>query len=173
MPSFSLLDSFATGSHPMPGQTANHAATYAAIIIGAGQAGVALSHCLQQRGVAHSPAAATSRCRGRSWAFPHIPSCEHWAYSRLLVTRDSWLGRLLFSKLLKQGEPATPPSPRRLCKRSGVRRVGRVSAASRTEIRCDDGQVVLAPDLSVGWCTGFRASDDFLDVYEFANRYDC
>jgi len=89
------------------------------------------------------------------------------------ITRDSWLGRLMFSKLLKQGEPATPPSPRRLCKRYGVRRVGRVSAASRTEIRCDDGQVVLAPDLSVGWCTGFRASDDFLDVYEFANRYDC
>jgi putative flavoprotein involved in K+ transport len=81
------------------------------------------------------------------------------------ITRDSWLGRMMFPRLLKKGDPATPPSPRRLDKNYGVRRFGRVSAANCTEIHCSDGQVIPTQDLSVVWCTGFRASYDFLDVY--------
>lgn len=50
---FSQRGQLTADANPMSQHTTKHAEIYSAIIIGAGQAGVALSHCLQQRGVAH------------------------------------------------------------------------------------------------------------------------
>ena len=81
------------------------------------------------------------------------------------ITRESWLGRIMFPRLLQKGDAATPPSPRRLARTYGVRRVGRVASVDRSQIRCTDKQEVSLSDLTIVWCTGFRACYDFLDVY--------
>ncbi|MCA9108417.1 MAG: NAD(P)-binding domain-containing protein [Planctomycetaceae bacterium] len=80
------------------------------------------------------------------------------------LTRESWMGRIMFPKLLRKGDAATPPSPRQLARSYGVRRPGRALAADNAAVHCRGGDVPT-DDLTVVWCTGFRATYDFLDVY--------
>ncbi len=81
------------------------------------------------------------------------------------ITRSSWLGQRMFRKLRMESDPATPPSPRQLAKKHGVKRTGRVETVGPDAVSCSDGQIVPLDDLTIVWCTGFSASYNFLDVY--------
>ena len=56
------------------------------------------------------------------------------------------------------------PSPRWLATEFGVRLVGRVAEASGTSRVCAGGEIVPFNDLTVIWCTGFRADFGFVRV---------
>jgi putative flavoprotein involved in K+ transport len=96
----------------------------------------------------------------------------------LSIKRRSWLGRLLHNVWIRTPEGdlaggiATPPSPRLLKRRYGVKLVGKVVAADDRAIKCDNGEKVPLDDLQVIWCTGFRANYDFIRVEQRELAFD-
>ncbi len=136
------------------------------LVVGSGGSGVQICHELAASGRFAAVYLAASGNFTLPWKVLGIPT-----YSLLRslgvfkITRESWLGRMMFPKLLRKGDPATPPSSRRLAKRYGVQRKGRVTAVDHAAIQFSRGQAIPTDDLTVVWCTGFRASYDFLDVY--------
>ena len=146
--------------NPADIQTAN------VLVVGSGSSGVQICHELAACGRFDAVYLSQSGNFTLPWTFLGIPT---YSLMRCLgvfkITRESWLGAMMFPKLQQHGDPATPPSPWRLARKYGVRRVGRASAVDRGVIRCLDGQAVPLQNLTVVWCTGFQTSYTFLDVY--------
>jgi putative flavoprotein involved in K+ transport len=136
------------------------------LVVGSGSSGVQICRELADCGRFDTIYLATSGNMTLPWKVLGIPtySLLH-ALGAFKITRGSWLGSLLFPRLLMKGDPATPPSPRQLAKKYGVRTMGRVSTVGRDAIRCSDGQTIPMHDLTIIWCTGYRTCYDFLDVY--------
>jgi putative flavoprotein involved in K+ transport len=72
------------------------------------------------------------------------------------VRTHSLVGRLMYSRLETRGDPIVRPHPRDLARQYGVRLYDKLQAASDSQIRFADGQVLATAGLSVLWCSGYR-----------------
>lgn len=138
------------------------------LVVGSGSSGVQICHELAASGRFQHVSLAQSGNFVLPWSVLGVSTYTLMRWLGVFkITGDSWLGRRMFRKLRMEGDPATPPSPKRLAKKYGVKRVGRVQNIDLDArvVNCSDGQNVPLDDLFIVWCTGFSANYGFLDVY--------
>jgi putative flavoprotein involved in K+ transport len=88
------------------------------------------------------------------------------------VRTRSPLGRLMFSNLESRGDPIRRPAPKDLSRRYGVVLHERLAGTSGDTIRFADGESLVASDLTVVWCTGFRSDFSFVQPLDPAAILD-
>ncbi len=139
-------------------QTAN------VLVVGSGSSGVQICQDLAVSSRFQSVALCESGNLTMPWSILGVPTYTLMKWLGVFkITRESWIGRWTFPKLETKGDPATPPSPRSLAKKYGVRRFGRIRSADDDTIQCGRGQQISTTDLTIVWCTGFTTSYDFMD----------
>lgn len=78
--------------------------------------------------------------------------------------RDSLRGRLMYARLGARGDPITRPAPRDLAREYGVTLHGKLVGVDRDLLRFSDGTTLGTRDLTIIWCTGFRADHGFIEA---------
>jgi putative flavoprotein involved in K+ transport len=79
------------------------------------------------------------------------------------VRKDSLLGKLMYSSL-SRGDPITRPDPRDMAAKHDVLLHGRLTSVDGDTLRFADGSALGTGDLTILWCTGFRADYSFIEA---------
>ncbi len=102
-----------------------------------------------------------------------VPTYEIVRLLRLQDLRvDTWPVKWVVHHLEGKGDPAFHVSPKKLARAFGVRLVGRAVGVSGENVTCSDGSRVPLQDLTVLWCTGYRADYDFIEVQPREKAFD-
>lgn len=89
------------------------------------------------------------------------------------ATRESMVGRFMYAGLEQRGDPITRPNtPRYLARHHGVSLHPKVVSVHRESVRFDDGSSLPSADMTILWCTGFRADYSFIEPTERAASFD-
>jgi putative flavoprotein involved in K+ transport len=78
------------------------------------------------------------------------------------VRKDSLRGKLMYARLGTHGDPITRPAPRDVARKYGVRLHGRLTGVDGDRLNFSDGSSLSTRDLTIIWCTGFRADYRFI-----------
>lgn len=134
------------------------------LIVGSGSSGVQICHDLAQTNRFQNIYFATSNNRIIPWSILGIPIG---VFSRLFPIFDiqtrSWLGKRII-RHHQGGDPAMAPSPQKLAQQYNIHLTGRVTHISSKHIHTADTQKISQQDLTIIWCTGYRANYNFLKV---------
>jgi putative flavoprotein involved in K+ transport len=80
------------------------------------------------------------------------------------VRKDSLRGRLMYARLGSRGDPITRPAPRDVARKLGVLLHGRLTNVEGDTLGFSDGSTLGTQDLTIIWCTGFRADYGFIEA---------
>jgi putative flavoprotein involved in K+ transport len=88
------------------------------------------------------------------------------------VRRNSVIGRLMYARLKGRADPIVPPTPRDLARTGRVHLHRRLIGASGSGLRFADGQTLALQDLTIIWCTGFKADYSFVELLHRERVFD-
>ena len=80
------------------------------------------------------------------------------------VRKDSLMGRLMFYNLKDKADPIVKPTPKELKNQFGVQLYGKLTGTEGNQLIFEDGQSLKYDDLSILWCTGFKADYSFIEM---------
>jgi putative flavoprotein involved in K+ transport len=88
------------------------------------------------------------------------------------IEARSLLGRLMFSSLETGGDPVIRPGPNDLSRLYGIQVHGKLLDVNGPQLSFADDSTLDTDDMTVLWCTGFRADFGWIDSDLAPLRYD-
>lgn len=94
------------------------------------------------------------------------------AFGLFDVRRRSLLGRFMYSGLETRGDPIMRPAPKDLKRLFDVELYGRFVGVNGNSVVFDGEGAVPVEELTIIWCTGFRAAYGFIEVERPEEAFD-
>jgi putative flavoprotein involved in K+ transport len=140
-------------------------ATKSVLLVGSGSSGIQICRLLVESGRFDAIHLATSNVL----VLPHrILGVQIHRFLHLLgffdVRKDSLRGKLMYAMLDSRGDPITRPDPRDMAAKHGVLLHGRLIGVDGDILRFADGSTLGTENLTILWCTGFRADYSFIEA---------
>lgn len=133
------------------------------LVVGSGSSGVQICEDLARSNKFHEIIFSVSNNRRFPWKILGVPIHKIVRHLGLFdLPSNSRLGRWIIRQGGDRGDPATPPSPKKLSKKYGVKCVAKITAYEAGAIVASDQKKITTKDLTVIWCTGFSADKSIL-----------